>query len=252
MNLRNVAVALFFVAGSVNASPSFDCAVMPKDDLRITSEFVEVAGSQGLMVIYPNGTLLQNEKSATLTPQQQELARKYQATVRRDVPWLRTETGIKLQDSRKVLDKVVIEAFGKESNILNRLSRLEKDLNQQMDRVVSIEPNNITFHAQAIKEVEAKGREIVESSLGGMLQDSINELGKKQLLAAAGGDSKKALGGLLGSLDGFQKIIDQEWKQQEAAFTQFGQQACSKITQMENQHIELINSLKNNSSNINK
>lgn len=77
-----------------------------------------------------------------------------------------------------MLDKVVIEAFGKESNILNRLSRLEKDLNQQMDRVVSIEPNNITFHSQAIKDVEAKGREIVESSLGGMLQDSINELGK--------------------------------------------------------------------------
>lgn len=244
MNLRNIAVTLFFVAGTANASPSFDCAVMPKDDLRITSEFVEVAGSHGLMVIYPDGTLFQNEKSATLTPQQQELAKKYQATVRRDVPWLRTETGVKLQDSRKVLDKVVIEAFGKDSNILNRLSRLEKDLNQQMDRVVSIEPNNITFHFQAIKEVEAKGREIVESSLGGMLQDSINELGKKQLLAATGGDSKKALGGLLGSLDGFQKIIDQEWKQQETAFTQFGQQACSKITQMENQRVELINALK--------
>ncbi|WP_193016308.1 DUF2884 family protein [Proteus sp. FME41] len=244
MNLRNIAVALFFVAGTANALPSFDCAVMPKDDLRITPEFVEVAGANGLMVIYPDGTLLQNEKSATLTPQQQALAKKYQATVRQDVPWLRTETGVKLQDSRKVLDKVVIEAFGKESNILNRLSRLEKDLNQQMDKVVTVEPNNITFHSQAIKQVEIKGREIIENSLGGMLQDSINELGKKQLLAAAGGDSKKALGGLLGSLDGFQKIIDQEWKQQEANFSQFGQQVCGKISQMENQRIELINSLK--------
>ncbi|WP_286146132.1 YggN family protein [Shigella sp. FC1967] len=62
MNLRNIAVTLFFVAGTANASPSFDCAVMPKDDLRITPEFVEVAGSQGLMVIYPDGTLFQNEK----------------------------------------------------------------------------------------------------------------------------------------------------------------------------------------------
>lgn len=62
MNLRNIAVALFFVAGFANASPSFDCAVMPKDDLRITPEFVEVAGSQGLMVIYPDGTLFQMKK----------------------------------------------------------------------------------------------------------------------------------------------------------------------------------------------
>lgn len=40
--------------------------------------------------------------------------------------------------------------------------------------------------------------------------------------------------------------MNQEWKQQEAAFTQFGQQACSKITQMESQRVELVNSLKNN------
>lgn len=244
MSFKKMAVALIFVASSATAAPSFDCAVVPKDDLRITPEFVEVAGSNGLMVIYPDGTLLQNEKSVALTPQQQTLAQKYQTTVREDIPWLRKETSIKLQDSRKVLDKVVIEAFGQDSNILNRLKTLEKNLNQQIDTVINVQPNNITFHSQAIKQVETKGREIIESSLGGMLQDSINELGKKQLLAAANGDSKKALGGLLGSLDGFQQIIDKEWKQQEAAFTQFGQQACSKITQMENQRIELINSLK--------
>ncbi|HCH51795.1 MAG TPA: DUF2884 domain-containing protein [Proteus sp.] len=244
MGFKKLVVALTFVATSATAAPSFDCAVTPKDDLRITPEFVEVAGSSGLLVIYPDGTLLQNEKSKTLTAQQQALAKKFQATVRQDIPWLRTETGAKLQESRKVLDQVVIEAFGKESNILNRLKTLEKNLNQQMDTVITIEPNNITFHSQAIKQVELKGREIIESSLGGMLQDSINELGKKQLLAATSGDSKKALGGLLGNLEGFQKIIDKEWKQQEAAFSQFGQQACSKITQMENQRVELINSLK--------
>lgn len=243
MGFKKLVVALVFVASSATAAPSFDCAVTPKDDLRITPEFVEVADSNGLLVIYPDGTLLRDEKSVTLTPEQQAIAKKYQATVRQDIPWLRKETGIKLQESRKVLDKVVIEAFGQDSRILKRLSDLEKNLNQQMDTVISLKPDNVTFHAQAIKQVETKGREIIESSLGGMLQDSINELGQKQLLAAASGDRKKALSGLLGNLDGFQQIIEKEWKQQEASFNQFGKQACNKITQMENQRVELMNSL---------
>lgn len=244
MGFKKIAVGLIFIASSATAAPSFNCAITPKDDLRITPEFVEVAGSNGLLVIYPDGTLLKDEKSVTLTPQQQELAKKYQATVRQDIPWLRTETGAKLQDSRKVLDKVVIETFGRDSHLLTRLQSLEKGLNQQMDSVISIKPNNITFNSQAIKQVEVKGRELIESSLGGMLQDSINELGQKQLLAATSGDRKKALSGLFDNLDGFQETIQKEWKQQEAAFNQFGQQACGKITQMENQRIELINSLK--------
>lgn len=36
-----------------------------------------------------------------------------------------------------------------------------------MDTVISLKPDNVTFHAQAIKQVETKGREIIESSLGG-------------------------------------------------------------------------------------
>lgn len=128
MGFKKLVVALGFVASSATAAPSFDCAVTPKDDLRITPEFVEVAGSNGLLVIYPDGTLLRDEKSVTLTPEQQAIAKKYQATVRQDIPWLRKETGIKLQESRKVLDKVVIEAFGQDSRILKRLSDLEKIL----------------------------------------------------------------------------------------------------------------------------
>lgn len=244
MNFRKIALAATFIVISANASADFDCAVMPKDDLRITPEFVEVAGATGLMVIYPDGTLLRDEKSVVLTPQQQALAKKYQATVRQDIPWLRKETGIKLADSRKILDKVITETFGKESNILNRLKNLEKGLNSQMDSIINVQPNNITFHSQAIKQVETKGRALIENSLGGMLQDSINELGQKQLLSAINGDKSKALGGLLGNLDGFQQTIEKEWKQQETAFNQFGQQACNKITQMEQQRVELMNSLK--------
>ncbi len=51
-----------------------------------------------------------------------------------------------------------------------------------MDTVISLKPDNVTFHAKRLNRSKQR-REIIESSLGGMLQDSINELGQKQLLA---------------------------------------------------------------------
>ncbi|MEX5485808.1 hypothetical protein IC611_08020 [Proteus mirabilis] len=53
MGFKKLVVALVFVASSATAAPSFDCAVTPKDDLRITPEFVEVPALMVYLLFIP-------------------------------------------------------------------------------------------------------------------------------------------------------------------------------------------------------
>lgn len=55
---------------------------------------------------------------------------------------------------------------GSDSNIRNRLTKLEKELNGQINQIIETRPNGYVFHHEAMKTVEAKGRELVNESLG--------------------------------------------------------------------------------------
>ena len=68
MGFKKLVVALVLSQVQPLLHPVLTVLSRQKDDLRITPEFVEVAGSNGLLVIYPDGTLLHDEKSVTLTP----------------------------------------------------------------------------------------------------------------------------------------------------------------------------------------
>jgi hypothetical protein len=66
--------------------------------------------------------------------------------------------------------------------------------------------------------VQANGQQLANQAMGGILQDSINEMGAKAVLKGGG----NPLQGVLGSLGGLQTAIQNEWKTSEADFQQFG------------------------------
>ncbi len=75
--------------------------------------------------------------------------------------------------------------------------------------------------------------------MGGILQDSINEMGAKAVLKGGG----NPLQGILGSLGGLQTAIQEEWKT-EADFQQFGKDVCSRVVSLEDSRKALVGSLK--------
>lgn len=243
--LRRTFIAFSLLAfAATGQAADYNCAVTPKDDIFMTPDSVQVVGQSGDLKITPNGDVTLNGKNVVLTAEQQQQALRYQSAIRQDLPWIKKESEQKLSASRKSLDKVVAKVVGNESNIRNRLTKLEKDLNGQIDQIIETRPNGYVFHHQGIKKVEASGRQLVNESLGGILQDSINEMGRKQLMA--GGDTNALLQGMLGGLGGLQQEIEGEWKNQENSFQQFGQQVCTKVTSLEQQRISLLNSIKAN------
>ncbi|PAV02485.1 hypothetical protein CBG25_10570 [Arsenophonus sp. ENCA] len=115
-------------------------------------------------------------------------------------------------------------------------------MDKQIDKVIEQRADSLIFHHQQLKTIEADSRILLNESLGGILQDSINEMGRKQLLT--GSDTNQSLQNLLGGLSGLQQDLELEWKKQENNFRQFGQQVCHKIAHMEQLRIDLLNKLK--------
>lgn len=242
--LRRTLIAFSLLACATSQAADYNCSVTPKDDIVMTPDSIQVIGSSGDLKITPTGEITLNGKNIAPTEAQKQQAIRYQTAIRSDLPWIKQESEKKLATSRATMDKVVVKVIGSDSNIRNRLTKLEKELNGQINQIIETRPNGYVFHHTAMKTVEAKGRQLVNESLGGILQDSINEMGRKQLLS--GGDPSKALQGVLGNLGGLQQELESEWKNQEKSFQQFGQQVCSKVTSIEQQRISLLNSIKSN------
>lgn len=75
--------------------------------------------------------------------------------------------------------------------------------------------------------------------MGGILQDSINEMGAKAVLKGGG----NPLQGILGSLGGLQTAIQEEWKTR-GRFPAVCKDVCSRVVSLEDSRKALVGSLK--------
>ncbi|SFU79061.1 Protein of unknown function [Xenorhabdus koppenhoeferi] len=224
------------------AQASSDCQVTFNDDIIVTPKSVQVVGVDGNLKILPDGSITRDGKALSLNAEQRSKAVKYQQTIRKDLPWVKQEALSHLASARQSLDKVIVDTMGKESNVRNRLSQLESGLYKQIDRVIETRANGFTFNSQAVKQVESEGKKLVEQSLGGILQDSINEMSSKKSDQNGGG--KQMLISLLGGLEGVQNGFDAEWKKQEKELKRLKEDVCSKANGLEQQYIALMNLIK--------
>ncbi len=74
--------------------------------------------------------------------------------------------------------------------------------------------------------------------MGGVLQDSLNEMGSKQ---ARGSNPLQAI---MGNLGGLQQSIQAEWsnqeQEQEQDFKNFGKEVCNCVISLEDQRKKLV------------
>ncbi|MDR0219044.1 MAG: DUF2884 family protein [Enterobacteriaceae bacterium] len=236
-----IAASLLFVVAQAQANS--ECRTTLKDDIIVTPESVKVTGKSGNLTILPDGSVSRDGKALSLNASQRSKAKQYQQAARQELPWIKKGALNHLSGARQALDKVVADSMGKESHIRVRLTQLESDLHKQIDRVLETRSNGITFNYQAIEKAETDGEKLVQRSLGGILQDSINELSRKT--SEQNGDGKQVLMSLLGGLGGSQKNgFDAEWKKQEKELKRFRGEVCNKADKLEQLRASLFNSLK--------
>lgn len=237
--LRTVGLAiLMLTAGQVQAE--YQCSVKPQDDVIISPQSVQIVGASGNLQISPDGDVIRNGKTLVLTDAQRQQAFRYQTALRKDLPWIDQGAQQRLEKARVSLDKVIVKELGSNSNVRNRLTTLNDQLKQQMSRIIETRSDGLTFHHQAIDQVEKDGRQLVQQSMGGVLQDSLNEMGVKQATSGAGNNPLQAI---MGNLGGLQQAIQNEWNNQEQDFQQFGHEVCGRVTSLEQQRKNLLKSL---------
>ncbi|KFK93398.1 MULTISPECIES: DUF2884 domain-containing protein [unclassified Serratia (in: enterobacteria)] len=236
---KKAGLALLLLTAS-QAHADYQCSVRPQDDVIISPQTVKVVGASGNLLITPDGDVTRNGQELSLNDTQRQKAFSYQSALRKDLPWIEQGAQQRLEKARVSLDNIIVQQLGSGSNVRNRLTTLNTQLKQQMNRIIEQRSDGLTFHHKAIAQVEQDGRNLVQQSMGGVLQDSLNEMGIKQAANANG----NPLQALMGNLGGLQQAIQSEWSKQERDFQSFGNDVCNRVTALETQRKNLINSLK--------
>lgn len=237
--IRKALLTALLLAAATQAQADYQCSVNPQDDVIIKPQSVQVVGTNGNLEISPQGDVTFNGQKANVDNATRQKAIDYQNALRRDLPWVDNGASTRLERSRVALDKVIVEKLGANSNVRNRLTKLDGQLKQQMNRIIEHRPDGLTFHHQAIDQVRADGEKLVQSTLGGIMQDSLNEMGSSQ--AASGSNPLQAI---MGNLGGLQQAVQAEWKNQEQDFQNFGHEVCNRVTDLEGQRKGLMQSVK--------
>jgi hypothetical protein len=238
--MRQTLLAAALSLTALSAHADYQCSVTPRDDVILSPQTVQVKGENGNLVITPDGGVTFNGKQYSLNAAQREQAKDYQTELRSALPWIDEGARARVEKGRVALDKIIAKEVGESSNMRGRLTKLDAQLKTQMNRIIEHRTDGLTFHYKAIDEVRADGQNLVNQAMGGILQDSINEMGAKAVLKGGG----NPLQGVLGSLGGLQTSIQNEWKNQEADFKAFGKDVCGRVIALEDSRKALVGTLK--------
>ncbi|MGU3415053.1 DUF2884 domain-containing protein [Enterobacteriaceae bacterium C34A] len=238
--MRKTLLAAALTVTAFAAQADYQCSVTPKDDVILSPQTVQVKGENGNLVITPDGNVMFNGKQYTLSAAQREQAKDYQSDLRNALPWIDEGARSRVDKSRVALDKIITDQVGASSNMHGRLTKLDAQLKEQMNRIIEHRADGLTFHYKGIDQVRADGQQLVNQAMGGLLQDSINEMGAKAVIKGGG----NPLQGILGSMGGLQTAVQDEWKNQEADFQKFGKDVCSRVVSLEESRKALVGSLK--------
>lgn len=238
--MRKALLAAALAATAFTAQAEYKCSVNPRDDVLLNPQTVQVVGENGNLVMTPDGNVMFNGKQYSLSAAQREQAKDYQADLRSALPWIDEGARSRVEKGRVALDKIIAKEVGQSSNMRGRLTKLDAQLKEQMNRIIEHRSDGLAFHYKAIDEVRANGQQLVNQAMGGILQDSINEMGAQAVLKGGG----NPLQSVMGSLGGLQTAIQSEWKNQEADFEQFGKAVCSRVISLEESRKTLVSGLK--------
>lgn len=230
---KALGIALLVAAGQAQAA--YECSVKPQDDVVIKPQTVQVVGANGNLVISPEGNVQFNNKQIDVDAATRQKAIDYQSALRRDLPWVDQGATQRLEKGRVALDNVIVQKLGSDSNARSRLTSLNSQLKQQMNRIIEHRSDGLTFHHQAIDQVRQDGERLVQNALGGLVQDSLNEMGKQQ-----GGGGDNPLQAIMGNLGGLQQAVKEEWNKQEQDFQNFGHEVCNRVTNLEAQRKTVV------------
>jgi len=164
--MRKALLAAALAATAFTAQAEYKCSVNPRDDVILNPQTVQVVGENGNLVMTPDGNVMFNGKQYSLSAAQREQAKDYQADLRNALPWIDEGARSRVEKGRVALDKIIAKEVGQSSNMRGRLTKLDAQLKEQMNRILEHRSDGLAFHYKAIDEVRANGQQLVNQAMG--------------------------------------------------------------------------------------
>lgn len=206
----------------------YQCNVVPQDDIHIKAQQVDIYGASGTMMITPDGGVVRNGTRLELSNDAREKAKAYQASLRKDLPYIYKGANEQIDDFHKLLDSVLAKKLNNNSKTRANLLNLKQQLVAQLNKVLKPTNDGMIFDHQAIKLVERESKTLIQQGLGAIVQDSINEMGTQ------------GLQGLLGGLDDLQGSLQKAWKTQQQKSMVFAGETCNRVKALEDQRQAML------------
>ena len=134
--MRKMLLAAALSVTAMTAHADYQCNVTPRDDVIVSPQTVQVKGENGNLVITPDGNVMYNGKQYSLNAAQREQAKDYQAELRSTLPWIDEGAKSRVEKARIALDKIIVQEMGESSKMRSRLTKLDAQLKEQMNRII--------------------------------------------------------------------------------------------------------------------
>lgn len=237
--LKKTGLALLLLAATAaQAHAEYQCSVKPRDDVIISPQSVQVKGASGDLQISPDGDVIRNGRAE---PERQPAAESLQLPERaaQAAAVDRRRRAAAPEKARSSLDKVIVKELGSNSNVRNRLTTLNGQLKQQMNRIIEHRSDGLTFHHKAIDRgtgrPQHRAAEHGRRAAGQPERDG-RQTGRQQRRQPATGDHGQP--GRLAEGD------PERMEQPEQDFQNFGRDVCNRVTALETQRKDLLKALK--------
>lgn len=70
--------------------------------------------------------------------------------------------------------------MGESSKMRSRLTKLDAQLKEQMNRIIETRSDGLTFHYKAIDQVRAEGQQLVNQAMGGIYRTALMKWARKR------------------------------------------------------------------------
>ena len=151
--MRKTLLAVVLTATAFAANADYKCSVNPRDDVILSPQTVQVKGENGNLILTPEGNVTFNGKQYSLSAAQREQAKDYQAELRSALPWIDEGARTRVEKSRVALDRIIVKEVGESSNMRGRLTKLDAQLKEQMNKIIEHRSDGLAFHYKAVDDL---------------------------------------------------------------------------------------------------
>ncbi|MFC0180694.1 DUF2884 family protein [Thorsellia kenyensis] len=158
------------------------CPVYPSKDIKIDEQFVTLSENNQIWQIAKDGAVTLNGKIIQLSESGTSSAKKYQQTLRNELPEFYATTQNLIDSNLGKLDAVIEKTLGEKSKLRNTIKELKPVIQEEFALILNKEEGGaLRLSLSNLKEINSRIQELVAKHSKPIMQETLSEIATNQL-----------------------------------------------------------------------